>query len=347
MKTLAAILVQQGQPLEMMELDIPPLKKGQVLVKIAYSGLCHTQLNEWKGTKGPDPFLPHTLGHEGSGIVLEIGEGVTKVQPGDHVVLSWIKGSGLDVPSATYSSSGKTINSGAISTFLEKAIISENRVIPIPRDIPLKEAALLGCAIPTGAGVVMNEMQVRENQSIAIFGVGGIGLSAILAAKHAKAYPIIAIDLHESKLAKARELGATHTLCTSDPLPQLSDIVGSKGLDFALEAAGRRDVMETAFASIRPFGGLCVLAGNLPKGEKIQIDPFELIRGKRITGTWGGSTQIDRDIPRFATAFLQSSNALKPLVSHEVRLSQINELMTALHQGQIARGLIAFGESCT
>lgn len=343
-KTFAAILVQQNHLLQIVELEIPPLKKGQVLVRMAYSGLCHTQLNEWKGTKGPDPYLPHTLGHEGSGTVLEIGEGVTKVKPGDHVVLSWIKGMGLDAPSTTYLWNGQAVNSGAISTFLEKTIVSENRLVPISPQIPLKEAALLGCAIPTGAGVVFNEMNVLENQSIAIFGVGGIGSSAILAAQHAKANPIIAIDIHEEKLERAKQLGATHLIHAAHehPLSQISAISGGKGLDFALESAGKAKTMEWAFECVKAPGGLCILAGNLPKGEKIQIDPFELIRGKRIVGTWGGGVQIDRDMPKFIEKFIKKKSGLDSLISHEVPLHGINQLMSLLQDGKIARGLIAF-----
>jgi S-(hydroxymethyl)glutathione dehydrogenase/alcohol dehydrogenase len=342
MKTLAAVLVQLNKPLEIAELEIPSLKRGQVLVQMHYSGLCHAQLNEWKGAKGPDPYLPHTLGHEGSGIVLEVGEGVTKVKPGDPVVLSWIKGTGIDVPSTTYQMNGKAVNSGAISTFLEKTIVSENRVIPISADISLREAALLGCAIPTGAGVVFNDMKIKEGQSIAIFGIGGIGSSALIAARHAHAYPIIAIDVHEEKLARAQELGATHTIHARqvDPVAQLLNITMGKGVDFALESAGRQEAMETAYRCVKSSGGYCVLAGNLPTGEKIHIDPFDLILGKRIAGTWGGSSSIDQDIPRFADIFIRNSNVLKKLISHEVRLDKINELMEKLNSGLIARGLI-------
>jgi S-(hydroxymethyl)glutathione dehydrogenase/alcohol dehydrogenase len=346
MKTKAAVLIQLNQPLEIVELEIPPLKKGQVLVQMAYSGLCHTQLNEWKGTKGPDPYLPHTLGHEGSGVVLEIGEGVTKVKPGDRVVLSWIKGVGLDVPSTTYRLGERIVNSGAISTFMEKTVVSENRLIPISTEIPLKEAALLGCAIPTGAGVIFNDMQLKEGQSIAIFGIGGIGSSALLAASHAKAHPIIAIDVNEEKLNRAKQLGATHLIDAKkvDVLAVLAEITNKKGVDFAFESAGRKEVMEMAFDSVKAPSGVCVIAGNLPKNEKIQIDPFELIKGKKIVGTWGGGVQIDRDVPLFASIFLKNRATLSALISHEVRLSEINQLMDALNKGQMARGLIAFDQ---
>lgn len=344
MKTLAAVLTQLNHPLEIQELEIPPLKRGQVLVQIAYAGLCHSQLNEWKGSKGPDAYLPHTMGHEGSGRVLEVGEGVVKVKLGDQVVLSWIKGSGLDVPNTIYRSRGGAVNSGAISTFLETAVISENRVIPVPLGISLREAALLGCAIPTGAGVIFNDMKVQKGQSIVVFGAGGIGSSALLAAKYAEAYPIVAVDVHEDKLERAQLLGASHTIHAKkeDLKKRLAEILSGRGADFALESAGKREVMEFAFECIKPAGGCCVLAGNLPKDEKIQIDPFELIKGKKIVGTWGGGSRIDQDILHYANTLIRGRNVLSTLVSHEVCLQEINQLMEKLNNGRVARGLIAF-----
>ena len=277
--TKAAILTQINQPLEIDELIIPDLKRGQVLVKIAYSGLCHSQLNEIRGLKGEDKFLPHTLGHEGSGIVIEVGPGVQKVQAGDHVVLTWIKGKGIDVPATQYHRhDGSVVNSGAISTFMEYSIISENRLVPIPKEMPLKEAALLGCAIPTGAGIVLNTARVQPGNSVAVFGIGGIGLSAILAAKMRGSAIIIAVDIREQKLIQAKEIGATHIINAScqDALDAIQTIMDGQGVDFAIEAAGNRKTMETAYKSVKDKGGLCILAGNLPKGEQISIDPFDL-----------------------------------------------------------------------
>jgi len=235
MKTKAAVLTKQKAPLEIWELEIPELKAGQVLVKVAYSGLCHSQLNEINGVKGEDKFIPHTLGHEGSGTIEAIGPEVTKVKPGDHVVLSWIKGKGADVPSCRYGN----VNSGAISTFMTHAVISENRVIPIPDAMPLKEAALLGCAIPTGAGVVKNEMELQAGESFAVFGSGGIGLSALLAAKGAKADPIIAIDVNETKLNQAISCGATHVINATkqDPVAAILEITKGSGVDYVLSPA--------------------------------------------------------------------------------------------------------------
>lgn len=332
---LAAILEKLKAPLRFIELEQPPLKAGQVLVDIAYSGLCHTQLNEIFGLKGEDKFLPHTLGHEGSGTILQVGEGVTKVKPGDRVVLTWLKGRGHDVPSTQYDSEIGKVNSGAISTFLTQAVISENRVVPIPDEMPLKEAALLGCALPTGAGVVRNEMGVKEGDSFALFGCGGVGLSALLAAVQARAYPIWAVDVSEKKLERARQLGATHTVnAAKEDAPAL---IG--GVDFAFESAGKKEAMQSAFASLKA-PGLCVLAGNLPKGEQIEIDPFELIRGKQIRGTWGGKSVIDDDVAAYADLFIKGELRLTELITHEVPLSEINELVELLRKGEVGRGLI-------
>lgn len=213
LKTIAAVLCEINRGLQIEELDIPGLMPGQVLVNIAYSGICHSQLNEINGLKGEDKYLPHTLGHEGSGIVEATGPGVKKVKPKDKVVLTWIKGSGADVPSSAYKrKNGSVVNSGAISTFLTKAIVSENRVVKIPDILPLKEAVLLGCAIPTGAGIVINNANISTGKSVAIFGMGGIGLSVLLAAKIKGASTVIAVDISEDRLRHASLLGATHTL---------------------------------------------------------------------------------------------------------------------------------------
>jgi len=344
MQTQAAILTQLKAPLEFWELELPSLKEGQVLVKMAYSGLCHSQLNEIKGLKGEDKFLPHTLGHEGSGQVEAVGRGVTKVVPGDNVVLSWLKGCGADVSGTQYSSKKGQVNSGAISTFLTYAILSENRVIPIPKTMPLKEAALLGCAIPTGAGVVKNEMSIREGQSFAVFGAGGVGLSALLAAKYAKAFPLIAIDVVEEKLQKARLMGATHVVnaCHHDPVQEIQKIMQGRGLDYVFESAGRREAMEKAFSALKAPGGLCVVAGNLPMGEQISIDPFDLIRGKRIVGTWGGGSKIDHDVTFYAELYLKGQFDLNSLITHEVPLEHLNDLVSELEAGRVGRGLIKF-----
>ena len=340
--TEAAVLYEVSEPLRLVELEIPDLTPGQVLVDVAYSGLCHTQLLEVRGQRGPDRYLPHAVGHEGSGQVLHVGPQVTKVKPGDQVVLSWIKGSGAEVPSTIYGSAAGPVNSGALTTFMRRTVTCENRVTPIPAAMPLREAALVGCAIPTGAGMVLNSAQVRPGSSIAIFGVGGIGLSALLAADLVHAQPIIAVDVQDHKLAKARELGATHLINAQhqDPLAAILDITDGRGVAYAIEAVGRQQTVETAFRAVQDAGGLCVVAGNLPHGERITLDPFDLIKGKRIVGTWGGDTQPDRDIPLYVNLYLSGKLKLEQLITHTYSLGEINQAFADLEQGNVGRALI-------
>ena len=338
MQTTAAILYEAGRPLQVQEVTVPGLQPGQLLVEVAFSAVCHSQLLEVRGQRGPDPFLPHTLGHEGSGRVLEVGPGVKKVRPGDHVVLSWIKGSGADVPSTVYQSGEIRINSGAIGTLMRKTVTCENRLIPIPDTMPLREGALLGCAIPTGAGIVMNTARVQPGSSLAVFGVGGIGLSAVLAADLMNVTTIIAVDLFDHKLELAREVGATHLVNARqrDPLAAVEQITEGRGVDCAIEAAGRQETMEAAFQVVRDGSDLCILAGNLPHGERISLDPFDLIKGKRIIGTWGGETQPDRDIPIYLDLYLAGKLKLDPL-SHMSIGSKISiELLMTWSRGKWA-----------
>jgi S-(hydroxymethyl)glutathione dehydrogenase / alcohol dehydrogenase len=351
MKTKAAVLYETNEPLQIEELTIPDLQSGQVLVKIAYSSVCRSQLNEIQGLKGQDNYLPHTLGHEGSGVVEEIGPGVSKVEPGDHVVLTWIKGRGADVPSTLYKTAdGPIVNSGAISTFMTKAAISENRLVKIHQEMPLREAALLGCAIPTGAGIVLNTLKVQSRSSVAIFGVGGIGLSAVMAACLMNATPVIAVDVFDYKLKLARDIGATHLINAGqeDPFETIVQITGGSGVDYAIEAAGRRETMESAFQVVRDNGGVCVLAGNLSRGEMISLDPFDLIKGKRIIGTWGGETDPDRDIPQYTHLYQTGKLKLDALITDTFTLGEINKAVDMMNNGEIVgRCLIEMpGQDC-
>jgi len=340
--TRAAILVEIGAPLQLLILDMPVVGPGQVLVDVAFSGVCHSQLNEVRGRRGPDPFLPHALGHEGSGVVVSAGQGVTKVQRGDHVVLSWIKGSGAEVPSVRYIGPLGPVNSGAISTFMTRTIVSENRVTAIPRDLSLREAALLGCAVPTGGGIVRNTAKIQTGQSVAVFGIGGIGAAAVMVAAAAGATPIIAVDVLESKLRQARRLGATHTVDarTRDPLEAIEAVTEKRGVDLSIEATGRPHTMEIAFQAARNGGGMCVVAGNPPLGERIGIDPYDLIRGKRLLGSWGGDTVPDRDIPEYGSQFQAGKLPLDRMDMHDYPLERINQALDDLEAGKVGRALI-------
>src|SRR3989344_5050390 len=277
-KTLAAVLTKLKAPLELLELDIPDLQPGQVLVRVKLSGLCRTQLSEAQGLKGEDKYLPHLLGHEAVGEVVEVGPKVSTVQAKDTVVMSWIKGKGMDVAGGTFYHQGKKMNAGGVAVFTQYAVVAENRVTKIPKTVPLDVASLLGCAVATGAGIVKNTLQVKPGSSIAIFGIGGVGGMALLMAKALKCRPLIAIDVQPKKLAWAKKLGAAHTINSAiqDVAGVMAEIVPG-GVDYAVEASGLPVVMEQAFASLRNTGVLAI-AGHPEPGNTMRIDPFDLIK---------------------------------------------------------------------
>lgn len=343
MKTEAAILVETGKPLNVSSLEIPMLKPGQVLVDIAFSGVCHTQVLECRGYRGEDKYLPHCLGHEGSGIVREIGKGVTKVKPGDNVILSWMKGSGADVTSTIYNWSGVKVNAGAITTFSKHSVISENRLTLIPKDydISMEEAVALGCAVPTGLGAVFNVAKPLQNQSIAIFGAGGIGLCAIAGAKIAECKPIIAIDIKKEKLELAKKFGASHCINALElnPVEEINNICHG-GLDFAIESSGTPKVMLQAIHSVRNQGGAVVIVGNARFGEVLNLDPKQFNLGKKMLGTWGGDNNPDTDFIRYIELIASGKLNVKPLISDTYKLTEINEAIDDLEEGKVLRPLI-------
>ena len=341
MKTTAAVLVELGKPLELADLDVPALKPGQCLIEVAFSGVCHTQVGEARGHRGEDKFLPHCLGHEGSGYVREVGPGVTKVKPGDAVILSWIKASGLDVPGCVYEWNGRKVNAGGITTFATFSVIAENRLTVIPEGLSLRHAALIGCAVPTGAGVVFNTAQPRPGQSLVVFGVGGIGNCAVAAASASGCVPVIAVDINPDKLAWAKKFGATHTIDSkkSDAVAEIQKLVKG-GVDFAIEATGVPAVMRQALACVRQQGGTAVVIGNAKFGDKLEFDPRELNMGKRLLGTWGGDNVPDRDYPRYARLMASGKLDLEPLLTKSYALSEVNAALDDLEHGRAARPLI-------
>ena len=305
-------------------------------MRVAWAGLCRTQLDEARGRRGPDPYLPHAMGHEGSGVVLEAGEGVKKVRPGQQVVLTWIKGLGRDVPGSVYGGPHGPVNGGGVTTFMEAALVSENRTVPLPPGVALREAALLGCAVPTGAGMVRNTGRIEAGQSVAVFGVGGVGLCAVMAAKAAGAAPIVAVDVDQARLARARKLGATHGVSARDgnPADAIREITGGRGVDLAVEAAGVAAAAEAALASTRDAGGLCVLAGQSATGHP--GGRGSLSADSRTAALWapgGGDTDPDRDLPRYAADAAAGRMDLAALITHVYPLDDINRALEDLEQG--------------
>ena len=246
----SAILVKSKKPLVVTDISLPEkLEYGQVLVKVCYSGICGAQINEIDAVKGPDKFLPHLLGHEGSGIVEEVGKGVSTVKKGDHVVLHWRPSSGIQASTASYSWEGKKVNAGWVTTFNEKAVVSENRLTAIPKNFNLKVAALFGCAITSGFGAVNNDANVKIGQSVLIFGIGGMGLSIAYASSLVSAYPIIGVDVHKSKIKMGKIFGLTHSINGNSKnfKKEIQKILGKKGPEVVFETTGNAKLMEKAF----------------------------------------------------------------------------------------------------
>lgn len=339
----AAVLYELGQPLQIAgNISVPALKRGQVLVRFAYSGVCHSQLMEARGMRGPDRFLPHLLGHEGSGFVEAIGQDVTKVRPGDGVIVGWIKGAGLDAGGTVYRRDEEIINSGGVTTFSEYAVVSENRCVLLPEGLPMDVAVLFGCAIPTGAGIVMNTLEPAAGSSIAVFGLGGIGLSALMAAQLYSCKQVIAVDVEKSKLDLAKNFGSTAEINAAhdDPVTAIMDLTGGRGVDYSVEAAGQTRTIEQAFKVVRSQGGRCVFASHPEFGAKICLDPFDLICGKQIEGSWGGASNPDRDIPRLVELYRSGRMPLEKLITRRYTLEGINEALDDLEQRRVGRPLI-------
>lgn len=334
----AVILVEQRQPLVIDELELPDaLSCGQVLVKINFSGICGSQLGEIDGIKGPDAYLPHLLGHEASGCVVEVGPGVRKVKPGDHVVLHWMKGSGIEAEPPVYSWRGRRVNAGWITTFNEYGVISENRLTTIPQTVDGRIAALFGCAVTTGLGVVTNNARVKPGESVVVLGAGGVGLNVIQGAALTSAHPIIGVDIHANRLTLAGQLGATHLLNTHDCdlREEIRKIVGARGVDVIVDNTGIPEMIELAYELAGPKGRV-VLVGVPPKGHNITLYSLPLHFGKRVTGSHGGETNPTEDIPRYLRMLDAGKLVLNALITHEFPLEQINEAIAKMRSGEMA-----------
>lgn len=336
----AAILEHVNEPLVVKNVIIPELKIGQVLVKVYYSGVCRSQLMEVKGSRGEDKWVPHLLGHEGSGIVLSTGPKVKKVSKGDEVILGWIKGKGISASGAIFNCCNKKINSGAVTTFSNYTIVSENRVIKKPKWVPFDEAVLFGCALPTGGGMVLNYFK-KTHKNITIVGLGGIGFSSLLTLKELGAKKIIVVDPIKAKRELALEFGANFIL---DPNNKnfRNDYynIFENGSDLCFEAGGSTNTIELGFSLINPKTGHLVFASHPPDNKNISLKPHELISGKRITGSWGGGIFPDKDIEKLTKIFYNKKNNLSRLITKKYKLTEINEALDDLDRGNIFRPII-------
>ncbi len=376
MKIRAAVLEEIGRPgpyaqtrpMTVGEIDLAPPQAGEVLVRVVAAGLCHSDLSVINGDRPRQ--VPMVLGHEGAGVIEEVGDGVEDLAPGDHVVFVFVPSCGhcgpcqtgrpaLCEPGAAANGKGEMLGGGTrltrdgqrvhhltgVSSYASHAVMSRRSLVKIDREVPLEIAALMGCAVLTGTGVVFNMGAVAPGGRTAVVGLGGVGLAAVLGAVAAGAETIVAVDTLDSKLDLARDLGATHTFNATDPdLTAKVKEATSGGVDAALEFAGSARALEGAFAMTRR-GGTTISAGLTNPKAVLNISPLTLVAEERtLRGSYLGSGVPSRDIPRFLGLYRRGKLPVEKLLTHRITLDEINEGFDRLQAGEAIRQVIEFGE---
>ncbi|MED7774846.1 S-(hydroxymethyl)glutathione dehydrogenase/class III alcohol dehydrogenase [Aeromonas dhakensis] len=368
-KCKAAIAWGPGQPLSIEEVDVMPPQAGEVRVRIVATGVCHTDAFTLSG-EDPEGVFPCILGHEGGGIVESVGEGVTSVKVGDHVIplytpecgeckfcksgktnlcqkIRATQGKGL-MPDGTtrFSKDGQPIyHYMGTSTFSEYTVLPEISIAKVDPAAPLEEVCLLGCGVTTGIGAVMNTAKVKEGESVAIFGLGGIGLSAVIGARLAKAGRIIAIDINESKFELARKLGATDCINPNDydkPIQEVIVELTDGGVDFSFECIGNVKVMRAALECCHKGWGESVIIGVAGAGQEISTRPFQLVTGRVWRGSAFGGVRGRSELPSYVQRYMQGEFKLDDFITHTMPLEQINEAFDLMHEGKSIRTVIHY-----
>ncbi len=366
MKTNAAVLYQPNTPFKIEQVDLAPPKMGEVLVKMAAAGVCHS---DWHLVTGDTQHVfPVVPGHEGAGVVESVGDGVTHIKPGDHLALNWAPNCGScfyclhNRPSLceTYvgpvwagtmmdgttrlSKEGQPIyHFSATACFAEYTVVPQECCVPLAKDVPLPVGALIGCAVTTGVGAVLNTAAVKPGSSVAVLGAGGVGLNIIMAAKLAGAGRIIAVDRAEAKCDLAIQFGATDALTAGpETVKSIRALTGGRGADYVFEAVGIPALQEQGFEAVRP-GGTLVLVGLSAMGTGTNL-PGAVIarREKTITGSYYGTANTARDFPLFVELYQQGKLDLDSLISQTYPLDQINNAYADMLSGETARGVILF-----
>ncbi|MCF5728304.1 S-(hydroxymethyl)glutathione dehydrogenase/class III alcohol dehydrogenase [Aeromonas veronii] len=368
-KCKAAIAWGPGQPLSIEEVEVMPPQAGEVRVRIVATGVCHTDAFTLSG-EDPEGVFPCILGHEGGGIVESVGEGVTSVKVGDHVIplytpecgeckfcksgktnlcqkIRATQGKGL-MPDGTtrFSKDGQPIyHYMGTSTFSEYTVLPEISIAKVDPAAPLEEVCLLGCGVTTGIGAVMNTAKVKEGESVAIFGLGGIGLSAVIGARLAKAGRIIAIDINESKFELARKLGATDCINPNDydkPIQEVIVELTDGGVDFSFECIGNVKVMRAALECCHKGWGESVIIGVAGAGQEISTRPFQLVTGRVWRGSAFGGVRGRSELPSYVQRYMQGEFRLDDFITHTMSLEQINDAFDLMHQGKSIRTVIHY-----
>jgi len=344
----AAILVENNKPLRIDNIVFKgPLEIGQILVKVLYSGICGKQIEEINGLGGYDPYIPHLLGHEATAIVKDVGEGVTKVAVGDTVVLHWMKGTGIQSspPEYTYRNNKLKVNAGWVTTFNEYAVVSENRVTKISENQNLMTGALFGCAATTGPGVVFNEAEIKTNDSVVVYGVGGVGIFVIQAAKLMNPDKLIAIDTNPKALEMAKKLGATDIIDPNikDPIEAVKEINGGEGASKVIIVTGNKKGVETGI-EVAGCPADVYLVGVPPKEEKIEIDAWKVMHKRNLHGSLGGNIAPDTDIHHYMSLFNKGLLPVDKVITKVISFENINEAIGLMQSDNPGRIIIKFSD---
>ena len=366
MKTTAAVVYEHNQPVVVEELTLDEPKAHEVLIRMAAAGVCHSDLSVVHDIIHYVP--PVVLGHEGAGIIERVGEGITYVQPGDHVLLSFVTYCGecpmcqmdkvvlcngfttrpghlLDDSCRLHNQSGQPIPQMArIGTMSEYIVAPEQSLVKIDPSYPLEKAVLVGCGVPTGVGAVLNTAQVAAGSTVAVIGAGGIGLNAIQGAAIAKAAQIIAVDIDDRKLEFATSMGATDVVNAAevDAVAAVRELTKGLGVDYAFEAIGNAKTIEQAYDMVR-LAGMAVIIGMAHHESNVSTNAQQLVRSeKRLVGSYYGSSIPRVDMPKLLTYYDEGKLRLDELITQTYRLDQINEAFADLEAGQNARGVILF-----
>ena len=316
------------------EVDLTELKIGQVLVKVIVSGICGSQIHEITGNKGNGKFLPHLMGHEGCGLVEQIGPGVTKVKPGDKVVMHWRPGLGIESDFPRYNLDGKDFSSGKVNTLTEKAIVSENRLTAVPTDTNPEFAALLGCSLTTALGLIDNESNLRFGERVAVVGCGGVGLNVITAARLRGAGEIYAVDTATAKNELCLEHGATFFHANVAELPS--------GIDLVIDTTGVPEVISEIFLKLSNKGRILLLGQPTPGQSLVFPEALRLFNGTglSIRASQGGSTVPQEDIPRYLELLKLGLISIDNLITHRFNLVDVNLAFETLKSGTAGRIMI-------
>ena len=335
----AAVLVAPNRPLEIIKLRFPELKDGQVLVRNIASGICRSQLMEAKGKRGEDKWLPHLLGHEGVGVVERIGPQVTKVKIGEKVIIGWIVGQGFSsVPPQFLTSNDILINSGVATTFSEYSVVSENRVYIAPEGFSNDFLPLFGCALLTGGGMALNHFDEKLHKNILVLGFGGVGSSAAVVLDSFNTTSMVILDESEARRNQARLMGFSHVYSIEE-FKSINRNESIDKFDLCIESAGTTETIELGFSLLNQTGRL-VFASHPESGARISLDPFEMINGKVIFGSFGGGSKPEEDI-RIISKLLQESRLnLEYMLGDVFALEDVNQALIQLEMGQPGRPLI-------